>query len=149
MGKILLDADAIPRSVKALTAELAGDFGWEMVTVASFKHNIEGEHRHITVGAEPQAADLALLNNTRKGDIVITQDWGLAALVLAKGAQALSPWGRVYREEKMDFLLEERHLKAKVRRSGGRTRGPAPRRPEDDLRFKNALEKLLSSCSPG
>lgn len=143
MKSIILDADACPRSVRAIAGELADGHGWEMITVASFKHNIEGDHKHITVGDESQAVDLALLNLSRKGDIVITQDWGLAAMVMGKGALALSPWGRIYEEEKMDFLLEERHIKAKVRRGGGRTRGPAARTPEDDLRFRKALKALM------
>lgn len=143
MKEIILDADACPKSVRNICGELAALHGWEMVTVASFKHNIEGTHKHITVGDESQAVDLALLNHAKKGDIVVTQDWGLAAMVMGKGVLSLSPWGKIYREDKMDFLLEERHTKAKVRRGGGRTRGPAARTPEDDIRFRRALETLM------
>lgn len=143
MRKIILDADACPKSVRNIAGELAALYGLEMVTVASFKHNIEGPQRHITVGAESQAVDFALLNLSIKGDIVVTQDWGLAAMVMGKGVLSLSPWGRIYREDKMDFLLEERHIKAKVRRGGGRTKGPAARTPEDDIRFTKALETLI------
>ncbi len=88
--------------------------------MASVDHHIDHAD-HITVGKGADAADLAVVNNThRGGDIVITQDWGgLAALVLAKGAAALSPSGQIFTEQNIDFLLEERFLKARYRRAGG------------------------------
>ena len=86
-----------------------------------------------------------MVNLSARGDLVVTQDWGLAAMVLGKGAAALSPTGRVFRKETIDFLLEERNLKAKHRRSGGRTRGPKKRTAEDDTRFKKNLYRLLQS----
>ena len=145
--RVIIDADACPKSVRAIISDLTAVHGWEMVTVASFKHNIEGTHLHITVGDESQAVDLAVINLAKKGDIVVTQDWGLAAVLLGKGAKVVSPSGRIYRDEKIDFLLEERHLKAKVRRAGGRTRGPAARIKGDDEQFRRALERLLNEGS--
>lgn len=142
-GRIIVDADACPRQVKDIICTLSEEYGWEMITVASFNHHVTGKQRHIVVGDEPQAADIAVANMTAKGDIIVTQDWGLAALVLGKGAQALTPWGHIFNEEKMAFLLEERYLKEKVRRGGLRTKGPAARSAEDDLRFKKALARLL------
>lgn len=99
------------------------------------------------VGKGADAADLAVMNNTSTGDIVVTQDWGLAALVLGKGAFALSPSGRIYSEQNMDFLLEERFLKAKHRRAGGRTKGPAARTNQDDYRFEQSFLKVLDQAS--
>ena len=119
-----------------------------MVTVASFNHQIASDE-HITVGNASQEADLKIVNLTQKDDLVITQDWGLAALVLAKKAYCLSPSGSEYRSETMDFLLEEREVKAKVRRGGGRTKGPRKRQGADDLRFAAALERLLQQLSSG
>jgi len=141
--RVIIDADACPKNVKDIVSTLTAAYAWEMVTVASFKHSIEGTHRHITVGDESQAVDLAVINLAKRGDIVVTQDWGLAAVLLGKGARVVSPSGRIYQDEKMDFLLEERHLKAKVRRAGGRTRGPAARLKKDDERFGCVLERLL------
>jgi len=143
MKKIIADADACPRSVRRIIAEMAACRGWEMVTVSSLAHNIEDSPHHIMVGSEPQAADLAIHRLAGPGDVVVTQDWGLAALVLGKGAKALSPMGMIYREERLDFLLEERHLKAKFRRGGGRTKGPTPRTAQDDRNFAAALSKLM------
>jgi len=96
------------------------------------------------VGPEPQAADIAVANRARPGDVVVTQDWGLAALVLGRGCRAISPAGHTYRPETIDMLLEERHVKARVRRSGGRTRGPRPRTAEDEARFEKAFSRALA-----
>lgn len=138
-----MDGDACPKNVKAITGRITGKYGWEMIIIASFNHNIEENCRHVTVGNESQATDYAVINMTQKGDIVVTQDWGLAAVILGKGAMVLSPHGTVYREEKIDFLLEERHLKAAFRRAGGRTKGPSARTGADDERYKRALERLI------
>lgn len=119
------------------------EYGVQVVTVASFEHNIISD-LHITVGNSSQEADLKIINITEPGDLIITQDWGLAAMVLSKKASAVSPVGVEYSTEKMDFMLEEREMKAKFRRSGGRTRGPKKRAPEDDMRFKRAIERILS-----
>jgi uncharacterized protein YaiI (UPF0178 family) len=91
--KVILDADACPRSIKEIAVTLAKQYSREPITVASFNHNITGEHRHVMVDDGPQAADMAVMKLTCKGDIVVTQDWGLAALILGKGAQAISPKG--------------------------------------------------------
>lgn len=140
--KIIVDADACPKSVKRIIKTLADCYGWEMVTVASINHRMEGEH-HIAVGSESQATDINIVNICTKGDIVVTQDWGLAALILGKGAGAVSPHGMIFREDKIGFLLEERHIKEKIRRAGGRTKGPAARGRNDDEHFRHALEQLI------
>lgn len=141
--KIIVDADACPRSIREIITVCAQKFSWEMITVASFNHQITGEQQHIIVGNEDQAADLTVLQITRKNNIVVTQDWGLAAIVLGKGAEAISPRGIIYEEKKIDFLLEERYLKAKFRRGGGKTKGPSAWKKEDNERFRNNLEKLM------
>ena len=88
-------------------------------------------------------ADIQIINLSAKGDIIITQDWGLAAMVLGKGAYALSPGGKVFRAETIDFLLEEREIKSKLRRSGGRTKGPDKRTAKDDQRFAMRLQMII------
>lgn len=140
--KIIVDADAAPKNVLDICRRAAARFSIPMVTVASFNHRIDYD-RHIIVGDAPQEADMQVVNLTAGGDIVVTQDWGLAAMVLGKGAAALSPSGRVFSEENIDFLLEERELKAKFRRSGGRTRGQKKRTAEDDYNFEKSLYRLL------
>ncbi len=140
--KILVDADACPRSVLQICLEIGRKYNTPVWTVASFDHNIESDHP-VVVGDDPQEADMKILNLTEAGDVIITGDWGLAAIVLAKEAKCLSPTGKEFRQEKMEFLLEEREVKAKVRRGGGRTKGPKKRAAEDDERFAASLEKIL------
>lgn len=140
--KIIVDADATPWQALEICREAARRYGVELWTVASFNHHIDSEN-HITVGNNPQEADLKIVNISKKGDLVVTQDFGLAAVALARGAAAISPAGKVYSPETIDFLLEERELKAKHRRGGGRTRGPAKRTVNDNEKFRKNLFRLL------
>ncbi len=140
--KILVDADACPRSVLKICMELGRKHNIPVWTVDSFNHNIESDHP-VVVGDDPQEADMKIVNLTEAGDVIITGDWGLAAIVLAKEAKCLSPTGKEFHQEKIEFMLEEREMKAKVRRGGARTTGPKKRTPEDDKRFASPLEKIL------
>lgn len=146
MLKVIVDADACPRGCLAILQKYQDKWGYRLLTVSSVDHQIENPH-HITVDKGRDAADFAIVNHTQKGDIVITQDWGLAALVLAKRAFALSPSGRIYSEKNIEFLLEERSLKASFRRSGGRTKGPRARTTEDNARFENRFLLLLKQAT--
>ena len=146
MFKVIVDADACPRACLQVLQKHQKSHKYRLLTVASVDHCIKNSV-HIMVGQGADAADLAVMNNTSAGDIVVTQDWGLAALVLGKGACALSPSGRIYSEQNMDFLLEERFLKAKHRRAGGRTKGPSARTEQDDRRFEQSFLELLQQVS--
>ena len=140
--KIIVDADACPKNVLLICCQQGQTAGIPVYTVASCAHEIENEF-HICVDNEPQAADLKIVNLARPGDIIVTQDWGLPAILLGKKAVCLSPTGSVYEPGKMDFLLEEREVKAKLRRNGKRTKGPRPRSLADDQRFAASLAQLL------
>lgn len=141
--KILIDADACPKTVLQICCALGQKYDVAVWTIASFNHIIHSDH-HIVADNDSQAADIKVMNLSEAGDIVVTQDWGLAAMVLGKKARCLSPTGREYQAGTMDFLLEERNIKAQIRRSGGRTRGPRKRSNEDDKRFVMTLEKILT-----
>lgn len=140
--KIVVDADACPRQALQITLSMGKKYSLPVWTVASFEHNIDSEH-HIVVGNSSQEADIKLANLAQAGDIAVTQDWGLAAILLGQGVKCLSPAGRVYNDKTIDFLLEERNIKHRFRQGGGRTRGPRKRTPADDRRFKRALEQLI------
>ena len=140
--RIIVDADACPKTVLQICLELGRRYNIPVWTVASFNHNIESNH-HITVGDDSQEADIRIANLAGKGDIVVTQDWGLAAMVIGRQARCLSPDGREYQPENMSFLLEERELKAGYRRSGGRTKGPKKRSAENDRKFLEALKSMI------
>lgn len=140
--KIIIDADACPRSVLQICLRLGREYDLPVWTVASFNHNIESDY-HIVVGDSSQEADLKVVNLTSIGDIAITQDWGLAAMLLGKKAKCLSPSGRVFRSDTIEFLMEERELKARLRRGGTRTKGPKKRTAGDDRRFEACLRKTI------
>ena len=98
--------------------------------------------RVIDAGAD--AVDIALINLCKRGDIVVTQDYGVAALALGKGARAIHQSGRWYTDDNIDGLLMERHLAKKARRSGKHhLKGPAKRTEEDDRRFAESFERMI------
>jgi uncharacterized protein YaiI (UPF0178 family) len=102
--------------------------------------------RWIIVDAGADSADLALVNDTVAGDIVITQDYGLAALALAKGARCLHVDGWRIDGRNIDGLLASRHQAAEFRRAGGRTRGPKKRNPQQNQVFCRALRAMLEDA---
>lgn len=91
-----------------------------------------------------QAVDMAIINKAKKGDIVVTGDFGLASMALARKAYAISFNGMIFNEDNIDRLLFERHLSGVVRRSGGRVKGPAKRKGSDDKNFEKSLIFLIS-----
>lgn len=144
--KVLIDADACPRNVLLIAQRLGKQYGVPVMTIASFNHVIDSD-QHIIVGDDPQEADMKIINLTKAGDIVVTQDWGLAALVLGKGAHGIHPAGWVYDPDRIALMLEEREVKAKIRRSGGRTKGPSKRNEQNDHAFYEILVKLLQAVT--
>jgi uncharacterized protein YaiI (UPF0178 family) len=146
--KIMVDADACPKSVFRICMKIGHQYGIQVWTVASFNHSIDSDH-HFAVGNDSEEADIKIINLTEQGDVVVTQDWGLAAMVLGKEARCLSPAGREFRSDRIPFLLEEREIKSKLRRSGGRTKGPRKRTFEDDQRFEVCLERILLKSREG
>ncbi len=140
--RIIIDADACPKSVLEICKQQGRLYSLPVWTIASISHNIESDN-HIVVDKGSQMADLKVMNIVQGNDIVITQDWGLAAIVLGKKAKCISPTGKEFRNDNIEFLLEERESKAKFRRAGGRTKGPDKRTKEDDVRFKHVLEKVI------
>ena len=141
--KIIVDADACPRAVLQICLRVARDYALQVWTVASFNHNIESDH-HVVVGNASQEADIRVMNLAQNGDVAVTQDWGLAAMLLGKGVKCLNPDGREFSTNNIEFLLEEREAKAKFRRGGGRTKGPKKRRLEDDQQFEACLQDILT-----
>lgn len=145
--RLIIDADACPRGVLQSCLELSESYGVKLCSVSNHHHVIDLPG-HITVADDSQAADIMIANLCQKGDVVVTQDWGLAALILGKGASCISPGGRVYRAETIDFLMEEREMKARYRRGGNRTKGPKKRSASDDAHFNTVLERLLKGKLP-
>jgi uncharacterized protein len=140
--KIIIDADACPRPVLFACLREGEALGLPVWTVASFNHNIESD-KHVIVGNAPQEADMKVLNLAERGDVAVTQDWGLAAMLLGKGVICLNPTGKEYTNETIEFMLETREAMAKFRRGGGKTKGPKKRTKDDDQRFDTVLRGVL------
>lgn len=141
--KIYIDADACP--VTRIAEEIARRFGVPVTLLCDTNHVLTSEYGEVRViGAGPDAVDFALINLCGRGDIVITQDYGVAALALGKGARAIHQSGRRFTEDNIDGLLMDRHLAKKARRSGKHhLKGPARRTAEDDRRFAESFEQLI------
>jgi uncharacterized protein YaiI (UPF0178 family) len=141
--QILVDADACP--VKQIIVRLAKQKNIPVTMMIDTSHEInDGYSRVITVDRQADSVDYALMGLLTRDDIVVTQDFGLAAMVIGKGAKAINQNGLIFTDDNMDRLLMERHIGQKIRRGGGRTKGPAKRTKEDDSRFEAAFERLLS-----
>jgi len=145
--RILVDADACP--VKQIIVRLAKGRNIPVTMLIDTSHELsDGYSTIITVDKQADSVDFALMGLLKCEDIVVTQDYGLAAMVIGKGARALSQNGLIFTNANIDKLLMERHISGKIRRGGGRTRGPAKRTKEDDARFETTLERLLDESNP-
>lgn len=142
--KILVDADACP--VVKITEQVARQYKIQVILLCDTNHVLRSDYSEVRfVGAGADAVDFALVNLCKKGDIVVTQDYGVAAMALGKGAYGIHQSGRRYTNENIDRLLMERHLAKKARMGSGKhhMKGPAKRTEEDDLRFREGLCRLI------
>ncbi len=143
--QILVDADACP--VKHIIVRLAKQHNIPVIMLIDTSHELnDGYSTVITVDKQADSVDYALMGLLTREDIVVTQDFGLAAMAIGKGAKAINQNGLIFTGENIDQLLMERHIGQKIRRGGGRTKGPAKRTKDDDARFEVAFERLLRSC---
>lgn len=142
--KILVDADACP--VKNIIVKCAKQKSLEVIMFIDTSHIIDdGYSRVITVDKARDSVDIALINYCMKEDIVVTQDYGVAAMALSKGAYCINQNGMIYSNNNIDKLLFERHISQKIRRSGKNTKGPKKRSKDDDIKFEEAFIKLLEN----
>ncbi|HNZ98477.1 YaiI/YqxD family protein [Ruminococcus sp.] len=140
--KIFIDADGCP--VVDITVRAAKKYGAECTIICDTAHSINREGAEtIIVDKGADSADLRLVNLVGAGDIAVTQDYGLAAMCLSRRAIVLDQDGRLYTEGNISGLLEFRAVSAKIRRSGGRTKGKAKRTPQQDRDFEAAITRLL------
>ena len=144
--KIYIDADACP--VTRIAERVAREQGIPVVLLCDTNHVLTSDYSEIKViGAGADAVDIALINLFQRGDIVVTQDYGVAALALGKGSKAIHQSGRWFTDENIDGLLMERHMAKVARRSAKHhLKGPAKRTPEDDRRFEESFRRLIEEC---
>lgn len=139
--KILVDADACP--VKEIILSVSKDLGIEVIMFVDTAHilNLDG-CQVVTVDKGKDSVDMKLGENIKNGDIVVSQDYGVAALALLKKAKALNQNGLIFTQDNIDRLLFERYLSQKARRSGKKTSNPPKRTSEDNIKFEKALRSL-------
>lgn len=145
--QIYVDADACP--VVRIVEKLAKRYEIPVTLLCDTNHVLASSYSNVRViGAGADAVDYALIGLCRRGDIVVTQDYGVAAMALGKGAHAIHQSGKWYTEENIDRMLMERHLAKKARRASGKNhlKGPKKRSREDDERFEESFGRLIQKA---
>ena len=141
---IYVDADACP--VVRIVEDIAEKYNIAVTLLCDTNHVLNSDYSDvIVVGAGADAVDYKLISNCHKGDIVVSQDYGVAAMALGKGAYAIHQSGRWYTNDNIDRMLMERHLNKKQRRTSHKNhvKGPKKRTSEDDERFRESFEKMV------
>lgn len=144
--KILVDADACP--VVRITEQVAKEKGISVTLLCDTNHVLQSDYREmITVGAGADAVDFKLVSICQKGDLVVTQDYGVAVMILGKGAYGIHQSGKWYTNENIDQMLMERHMAKKARNAKKKhhLKGSAKRTAEDDQHFEDSLRRLIDS----
>lgn len=142
--QIFVDADACP--VIAVVEKIAKEHSVPETLLCDTNHVLSSDYSEvIVVGAGADAVDYKLISICHKGDIVVSQDYGVAAMALGKGAYAIHQSGKWYTNDNIDQMLMERYLNKKARRSSHKNhiKGPKKRTEEDDERFAQSFEKML------
>ena len=137
---IYIDSDGCP--VVKNTLKIAKEFHILCVIICDTAHQIEHENAEtIVVDKGADSVDFCLVNLIQKGDIAVTQDYGLAAMCLSKRAIVLDQDGKEYKNENISGLLEFRAVSKKIRQSGGRLKGMPKRTISQDIAFEQALRE--------
>ncbi len=142
--KVFIDADGCP--VVDETVVICKRFNTDCIIICDTAHvfNKDGAST-VVVEKGADSVDFKLVNMLSKGDIAVTQDYGLAAMCLARGAVPINQNGLIYNEKNIDELLFSRFVSKKIRRAGGRLKGPSKRTSEQDEKFIRTLESLLKT----
>ncbi len=143
---IYVDADACP--VVKIVEQVARQYNIPVTLLCDTNHVLSSDYSDVKViGAGADAVDFALISMLEKdaNDIVVTQDYGVAAMALGKNAFAIHQSGKWYTDDNIDMMLMERHLSKKARRSNSKNhlKGPKKRTEVDDTRFKESFEKMV------
>lgn len=140
--KIIVDADACP--VKDTIVRVGKEFNKEVIMVIDTSHILHSDYaKIITVDKGADSADIYLINLAVKGDVIVTQDYGVAAMALGKGCFCINQNGMIYDEGNIDSLLLSRHIGKKIRRSGGKINSVPKRTKDDDKKFEENFTALI------
>ncbi|NLL03937.1 MAG: hypothetical protein GX269_06530 [Clostridiales bacterium] len=144
--RILIDADGCP--VVDIACEIARDTSTQCIIICDTSHFFSKQGaRTITVSKGADSVDFALVNMLKQGDIVITQDYGLAAMCLAREAIPISQDGMVYNNDNIDALLLARHNAKKIRNAGGRLKGVPKRTQSQNEMFRQKLKNIIENSN--
>lgn len=140
--KILVDADGCP--VVEIAIKTAKSYDLEIIIVKNFSHELWDDYATIvTVDQSPDSADYYIVNHTAKGDIVITQDYGLAAMALAKEALCINQNGLIISSKNINQLLARRHINREIRRKHNKYTKFKKREFKQDSKFEHNLRYLI------
>ena len=145
---VLIDADGCP--VVDIAVKLCCNYQIPCLLLCDTAHILHREGADTLIfdkGAD--SVDFALVNRAKKGDIVITQDYGLASMCLGRQARVLHQDGWEYTAYNISGLMEQRHAAKKHRLAGGRTKGPSKRTKQQDDAFTTAFDTLLQQAVQG
>lgn len=145
--KIFVDADGCP--VVSIVEKIGKKNDVPVTLLCDTNHVLHSDYSEvIVIGAGADAVDYKLISLCKKGDIVVSQDYGVAAMALGKGAFAIHQSGKWYTDENIDRMLMERHIAKKERRSKSKhhLKGPGRRTKEDDERFEQSFAKLVGKA---
>lgn len=145
--RVLIDADACP--VVRIAEDISRQYQIPVILLCDTSHVLRSDYSEVRViGQGADAVDFALFNLCRRGDVVVTQDYGVAAMALGRGAHCIHQSGMLYTDDNIEGLLMERHVAKKARMASGKhhLKGPAKRTAEDDAHFAEAFEVLLQRC---
>ncbi len=148
--RVFVDADACP--VVGIVEKVAREHNVPVTLLCDTNHVLSSDYSEvIVVGAGADAVDYKLISICHKGDIVVSQDYGVAAMALGKGAYAIHQSGKWYTNENIDQMLMERHLNKKARRASRKNhlKGPRKRTSEDNERFRESFEKMIQVLQNG
>lgn len=141
--RIIVDGDGCPGI--SYIEKVAKEENIDLLVYSTIDHNINldyGEVKRVDAGF--QSVDMYVINDTKEGDIVISQDFGVAALALGKKAYAISPKGMIFSNDNIERLLFERHLSQKARKAGLRGKNASKRKKEDDINLYNIIKKVIN-----
>lgn len=143
--KVIVDADACP--VKDVVIKECGKRGIKVILVSSLSHfstkDVSTHVEEVYVDAGPDAADYKVVQLASAGDFSVTQDYGLAALLLAKNVRVFHHMGYEYDKGNIDHMLATRHMSSVIRKGGGRTKGPKAFTDDDRMTFRKIFSKAL------
>lgn len=146
--KVIVDADACP--VVGIVLELCRQYRLPCVLVCDTAHRIERDGAQtVIIDKGADSADFAIVNRTESGDLVVTQDYGLASMCLARNARVIHQDGWEYTPWNIDALLLQRHEARRLLAAGGRTKGPSKRKAHQDQAFRSALQQMLQQSVQG